>query len=259
MDTSRLAPISFNQLQYSSDQLFDLYGQLRTLLAAAPVLVSDDTFRQVTDHFNAAHDTLGKCLGRTSGKSSTAVIQAADEERDNLWIGLNGEIEAKLRLMDPNRRAAAQRLHQLITARFDRALYRLSLEENSTALEQFFATLDGSKESQGDLALLGLAIDWYMPLKAAHERFKQILASANASEASRESLPLTREASGRAARKLRLIIDLCEDHAEENHTPYIALHRGIAEIIANVRVKAQAAETREKKKKAAAKAGGLPA
>jgi len=172
-------------------------------------------------------------------------------------MGLNGEIEAKLRLTDPNRRAAAQRLHSLIAERFDRSLHRLSLEENSAALDQFFAVLDGNKESQGDLALLGLAIDWYVPLKAAHERFKKAVADATASAAGLEDLPLTRSSCARAARKLRLIIDLCEDHAEENHAAAIALHRQIGETIAVVRAKARAAGTRVRNKKAAAKAGGL--
>ena len=253
MKTSPLQPILFNQLQYTSEQLFDVYAQLRTLWEKSPIVAQDAMLRQVTGHFNEAHDTLGKCLGRIPNKPGTEAIRAADEERDNLWMGLNGEISAKVRLSDPNRRAAAERLNKLISERFDRTLHRLDLEENSTALEQFFATIDGSKESQGDLALLGLAIDWYVPLKAAQERFRNLVASSKEDAVNRETLPQSRVASQQAARKLRLIIDLCEDHAEEGREAYIQLHRSIEEIISGVRTKAKATETRDRKKRTAVK------
>ena len=112
--------------------------------------------------------------------------------------------------------------------------------------------LDASKESQGDLALLGLAIDWYMPLKEAQQAYKKTVADARLTEATKEELTQTRVACARVARKLRLIIDLCEDHAEEGHQEYIQLHAQIDAVIANLRSKAQASETRSRKKKAKA-------
>jgi hypothetical protein len=251
MNPTSLPGISFDQKQYTPAQLFDLFGQIEALFPAAlKAAAGDATLRQVTRNFSTARTMVGKCLGRPTSSPSTEAIQAADEERDNLWMGLNAEIEAKLRLRDPNRRAAAERLNRLIAEQFDRQLHRLSLEENTAALERFFTALDASKESQGDLALLGLAIDWYMPLKQAHQAFVQAVAAARLSAASQEELVQTRIACARVSRKLRLLIDLCEDHAEEGHEAYIQLHAQIETVIGAVRSKAQAGETRARQKKA---------
>ena len=107
-----LPSISFDQKLFTSAQMFDLFGQIEALFPAALTATGEDaTLRQVTGHFSGALQTVGKCLGRTATSAATEAIQAADLERDNLWMGLNGEIEAKLRLRDPNRRAAAERLN----------------------------------------------------------------------------------------------------------------------------------------------------
>ena len=105
------------------------------------------------------------------------------------------------------------------------------------------------KQAQGDLALLGLAIDWYVPLKAAQEELKKVVTKANLTEANREELARTRTTCLRAAKKLRLIIDLCEDAAEDGDANAIQLHEQIEQVISKVREKAQSKETRNRNKK----------
>jgi len=79
---------------------------------------------------------------------------------------------------------------------------------------------------------------------------------ASLTETNREELARTRIACLRAAKKLRLIIDLCEDATEDRDANAIQLHEQIEQVISKVREKAQSKETRNryKKTKASAKA-----
>ncbi len=238
MKTHSLDRIQFSPSRFTADQLYDGFGELHEAMTKAGLPAEDRTTHQAIEHFGEARIDLGSTIGRTTASEFTPKLKQWDETRNDLWIGLTGAAEANLRSPKNDRRAAAERLVEVFQeGDFDRALYTASYREKASQLERIFALIDESEEIQRDLALLRFTEDWIEPLREAHGKFVEVFRAANKAEAEAGETVYRRDAVRWGTEKLRLVIEICEDYAEEGAEPYIALHRHIAEIISSFRPK----------------------
>lgn len=224
----------FNHRNYRSDQLYQFSDEIRSVLAAAVPETNELLHRQV-GKFSTAVSAVGLALGRELGSTFTADRNAIDATRDDLFMGFTNQIDSYLRSLNAAKKQAAELLDAAIGRRDEgRALHSLPQASNTAQLKLLFADIDGSADLTAAIATLGLAADWYDPLKQANADYEAKVIAESADEAASDETPLLKPAKFLLQERLLRILNNLEDYAEDSVQPYTDLYEQVTHLIPGV-------------------------